>query len=69
VHYPEMGLADDDETPHLIHINAFTDADVRGLMGEAAQAGFVTVEALKVPEGRHEGHTWKNWLIAMRRAR
>ena len=67
-HYPEKIGVDDDETPHLSHINQFTDGDMTNMINWLVTPGeFILLEATKVREENHEGHDWFNWLIAFRR--
>lgn len=68
-HYPQMKMADDVETPHLIHINAFTDADVKSMVSQLGGYDFLPVETWKVPEGEYKGHVWSNWLLSFMRVR
>jgi len=64
------GFPDDEETPHLVHINQFIDSDITLLLGELVNQGFVVETALKVMEVDLEysaEHHWWNWLLSVRR--
>jgi len=71
VHYPKrVGVPDDSETPHLSHINQFTDEDMNGLVTWVLRDGdFRLVEGTKAYEQTLEGHDWYNWLFAFERLR
>jgi SAM-dependent methyltransferase len=66
--YPERIGVDDDEVPHLSHINQFDDSDMVDMINWLIlPKEFTLLEASKVREENHEGHDWFNWLIAFRR--
>ena len=68
-HYPGMISVDDDEHPHLCHINQFTSEDIDHMVSYCVQKGFVPLEALKMFETMHEGHPIYNWLICLGRVK
>ena len=65
--FPERIGVDDNETPHLIHINQFTDLDAKGWADLIQSLGFEPLEVLKEWEVQHEGHDIYNWLYAFKR--
>lgn len=65
--FPLRKGVDDNETPHLIHINQFNDEDMQNLIGFIVSLGFEAIELLKAPEAVHENHQWYNWLMSFRR--
>ena len=68
-----VGYPDDEDTPHLSHINSFVDSDIDDLIEKVLEQDFRLLVAAKlreVPEeldtgGRH--HDWWNWLVAFER--
>jgi hypothetical protein len=65
--YPDKVTVDDVITPHLIHINQFTDQDIYDMTKMVEGMGFTTREFLKIPEEVQDGHEWSNWLVVMER--
>jgi hypothetical protein len=67
--YPERIGVDDDEVPHLIHINQFADEDMHNMVSIISQQGFAVLEYSKTFEAVRveDQHPFFNWLIAMRR--
>ena len=66
--YPgKITVPDDDKTPHLPHINQFTDADIMAMIVMVVDMGFEIREAFKQPEAEKDGHQWYNWLVALER--
>ena len=62
--------ADNDENPHLYHINAFTDQHIWEIIGHTCvEMGLMIVRYSKVLEAVHEGHPIMNWLIALHKRR
>lgn len=67
--FPDRIGVNDDETPHLVHINQFVESDIDEFVRICEATGFKLLERAKIPEGIHEGHTMHNWLVAMERIR
>jgi hypothetical protein len=65
--YPRMGLVDDNEIPHLVHINAFTDADIAEMIEIGKARGLKLIHCTKEQEESGGPHTWFNWFVAMER--
>ena len=65
--YPDKVTFDDVVTPHLIHINQFTDEIIQTLADKIAGWGFEPLHLYKAFEVQHEGHNIYNWLLAFRR--
>jgi hypothetical protein len=62
--YPDRIGADDNEVPHLIHINQFTEEDMLKIIQLMAELQFVPIETMKAFECVHEGHDIYNWQFA-----
>ena len=71
IHYPKrIGVPDDDKTPHLCHINQFTDAEMNDMVRWVVHTDeFRLLEGVKHFELKFEGHDWYNWLFAFERLR
>lgn len=71
VHYPErVGVPDDSETPHLSHINQFTDIEMTDLVNYVTRrADMRLLEGVKQFEQVQDGHDWYNWLFAFERTK
>jgi len=69
LNYPRrIGVPDDDKTPHLCHINQFTDEEMNDMVRWVVRKGtFLLIEGTKHFEQRYEEHDCYNWLFAFRR--
>ena len=69
--YPERVGVDDDITPHLIHINQFTNDDIFEMACHLQSLGFALTEFSRTFEAQRveDGHPFYNWLLGMMRIR
>ena len=67
--YPQrIGVPDDSKTPHLCHINQFTDDEMSDMVRWVVRNGdFLLIEGTKHIEVLHQGHHVYNWLFTFRR--
>jgi SAM-dependent methyltransferase len=67
--YPErIGVADEEETSHLCHINQFTDDEMLDMVRYVLRHGDMRLlEGVKQYEQVQDGHDWYNWLYTFQR--
>jgi SAM-dependent methyltransferase len=65
--FPKRIGVSDDKVPHLVHINQFTDDDIRKFVEDLIAQGWTMIEYSKAYEATFEKHPWYNWLIALSR--
>ena len=67
--YPDRIGVDDDITPHLIHINQFTNDDIYNMACYLQSMGFALAEFSRTFEAirAEDGHAFYNWLLGMMR--
>ena len=65
--YPERVGVPDILVPHLIHINQFTDDDIKDFAQLIIDQGFEIIDCVKAWEIKHEDHDIWNWLIGAKR--